>query len=208
LKRQLYLFIQLGKKRRPEMIKNLFSNDSSLDGVGRIGMFVSRLVIGYLWYTQLLWKLPPTFGCPPNFAVTTDIHARTSGLCDWVGIMTLYSKWPLQASLVKSLVVPNLAWMGWIIWLMEAFVAVSLILGLFTRLGGLAGLVQAINLYIGVTAAPGEWYWTYGMLAILGLIFLSIPTGRFLGLDAWLRPRLRTGADRGNWLAKTLLALT
>ena len=184
------------------------SKNTEIDTLGRVGMLISRLVIGYLWYTQLLWKLPPTFGCPPNFAVTMNIHARTSGLCDWVGMMILYSKWPLQASLVKSLVAPNMSWMGWIIFLMEAFVAVSLILGLFTRLGGLAALLQAINLYIGVSAAPGEWYWTYGMLATLGLIFLAIPTGRMFGIDAWLRPRLQTAADHGNRLAKIMLALT
>ena len=179
-----------------------------VDLVGRIGMIISRLTIGYLWYTQLLWKLPPQFGCPPDFAVTTNIHARTSGLCDWVGIMTLYSKLPLQASLVKTFVVPNMAWMGWLIWLMEAAVAVSLILGLFTRLGGLAGLLQAVNLYIGVTAAPGEWYWTYGMLSVLSLVFLAVPTGRIFGLDALLRPRLQAGVDKGNRLAKILLLLT
>jgi len=179
-----------------------------LDTVGRIGMFISRLTIGYLWYTQLLWKMPPTFGCAPGFAVTTNIQARTTGLCDWVGVMTLYSKWPLQTSLVNSLVVPNMAWMGWLVWLMEAFVAISLIFGLFTRLGGLAGLLQAINLYIGVTAAPFEWYWTYGMLVILSLIFMTVPSGRTLGLDAWLRPRLQAGVEKGNRLAKLLLALT
>ena len=191
------------------MEKSLNSKDTMpVDGAGRIGMIISRLVYGYLWYTQLLWKLPPTFGCPPNFAVTENIRERTTGLCDWVGVMTIYSKWPLQASLVKSLVVPNLAWMGWLIWLMEAFVAVSLILGLFTRLGGLAALIQAVNLYIGVTAAPFEWYWTYGMLATLGLVFLAVPTGRVFGLDAWLRPRLQTGADKGNRFAKILLLLS
>ena len=191
------------------MEKILNSKDAMpVDGLGRIGMIISRIVYGYLWYTQLLWKLPPTFGCPPDFAVTTDITARTTGLCDWVGIMTLYSKWPLQASLVKSLVVPNMSWMGWLIWLMEAFIAVSLILGLFTRLGGLAALIQAVNLYIGVTAAPHEWYWTYGMLATLGLVFLAVPTGRVFGIDAWLRPRLQAGADKGNRFSKILLLLT
>lgn len=191
------------------MEKILNSKDAMpVDGLGRIGMIISRLIYGYLWYTQLLWKLPPTFGCPPNFAVTENIRERTTGLCDWVGVMTIYSKWPLQASLVKSLVVPNMSWMGWLIWLMEAFVAISLILGLFTRLGGLAALIQAVNLYIGVTAAPFEWYWTYGMLSILGLVFLAVPTGRVFGLDAWLRPRLQAGADKGNRFSKILLLLT
>ena len=122
--------------------------------------------------------------------------------------MVIYSKLPLQADLVERYVVPNMATVGWLIWLMEAFVAVSLILGLFTRLGGLAALVQGINLYIGVTAIPFEWYWTYGMLSILGLVFLAVPTGRIFGLDALIRPRLQAGADKGNRLAKILLALT
>lgn len=52
------------------MEKTMNSKDvMPVDGVGRIGMIVSRLVYGYLWYTQLLWKMPPTFGCPPDFAV-------------------------------------------------------------------------------------------------------------------------------------------
>jgi thiosulfate dehydrogenase [quinone] large subunit len=190
------------------MEKAMTKDAMPVDMVGKVGMIISRVIYGYLWYTQLLWKLPPTFGCPSNFAVTADIHQRTSGLCDWVGIMTLYAKIPLQASLVKQFVVPNMAWFGWVVFLMEAFVAVSLIFGLFTRLGGLAALVQGLNLYFGVTAAPGEWYWTYGMLYTLGLIFLAVPSGRVLGLDAWLRPRLQAATDKGNRIAKLLLALT
>jgi len=188
--------------------KTTFFDKLQLDNLGVVGMWISRVIYGYLWYTQLLWKMPPRFGCPPDFAVTTDIHARTTGLCDWVGVMTIYSKWPLQASLVKQFVVPNMAWFGWIVWLMEAFVAVTLIFGLFTRLGGLAALVQGINLYIGVTAAPFEWYWTYGMLYTLGLVFLAVPTGRTLGLDAWLRPGLQTSSDKGNRISKILLLFT
>lgn len=179
-----------------------------VDGFGRIGMIISRLVYGYLWYTQLLWKLPPQFGCPADFAVSTSLQERTSGLCDWVGLMVIYSKLPIQSSLVERFVVPNMAVAGWFVWLMEAFVAVSLILGLFTRLGGLAALVQAVNLYIGVTAIPFEWYWTYGMLSVLGLVFLAVPTGRVFGLDAVIRPRLQPASEKGNRLAKTLLFFT
>jgi hypothetical protein len=191
------------------LMEKLFKSDNiSVDNISRAGLIISRVVIGILWFTQLLWKLPPTFGCPANFAVSTSITARTTGLCDWVGLMSIYSLIPLQGSLVKSLVIPNLAWMGWLIFLMEAFVAVSLILGLFTRLGGLAALLQALNLFFGVSAVPGEWYWSYLMLAILGLLFLAIPAGRILGLDARVRAPLQAGVKKGSRLAKILLALT
>ena len=191
------------------MEKSMTTKDTMpVDGLGKIGMIVSRVIYGYLWYTQLLWKLPPQFGCPADFAVSTSLKERTSGLCDWVGIMTIYSKWSLQADLVERYVVPNMAWFGYILWLMEAFVAVALILGLFTRLGGLAALVQGINLLIGVGFAPIEWEWTYGMLSILGLVFLAMQTGRVLGLDALIRPRLQAASDNGNRIAKILLAFT
>jgi thiosulfate dehydrogenase [quinone] large subunit len=179
-----------------------------VDNLGRIGMIASRVIYGYLWYTQLLWKLPPQFGCPADFAVSTGLRERTSGLCDWVGLMVIYSELPLQADLVNRFVVPNMAVVGWLVWLMEAFVAVSLILGLFTRLGGLAALVQGLNLLIGIGFAPIEWEWTYGMLTILGLVFLAVPTGRIWGLDALIRPRLQAATDQGNRLAKLLLFFT
>lgn len=179
-----------------------------VDNLGRVGMIASRLIYGYLWYTQLLWKLPPQFGCPADFAVSTGLRERTSGLCDWVGLMVIYSELPIQADLVNRFVVPNMAIVGWLVWLMEAFVAVSLILGLFTRLGGLAALVQGLNLLIGIGFAPIEWEWTYGMLSILGLVFLAIPTGRIWGLDALLRPRLQAATDQGNRIAKLLLFFT
>ncbi len=180
----------------------------SIDRIGKIGMFAARLIIGYLWLTQLQWKMPPLFGCPSDFAVSTSLQARTTGLCDWMGLMAAYSKLPAHGGLIENVIVPNISWMGWGIWLMEAFLAVSLILGLFSRLGGLIGFVQAVNLYIGLTAIPFEWYWTYGMLYTLHIIFFAVPPGRFWGIDTWLRPRFQGAAERGNRLMRGLLLLT
>jgi hypothetical protein len=186
----------------------VMDNQSALDPLGRYGLVIARLVIGYMWITQLMWKMPPLFGCPANFALSTSLQSRTTGLCDWTGLMAHYSIWPVHRALVANLVAPNLSWMGWFIWLMETFIAISLILGLFSRLGGLVGLVQATNLYLGLTALPFEWYWTYGMMIILHLIFFAIPPGRTLGVDVWLRPRLQVAAQRGGAPARILSWLT
>ncbi|GAB4517766.1 MAG: hypothetical protein Kow0047_29430 [Anaerolineae bacterium] len=179
-----------------------------LDRASGLGLLAGRVIIGYLWVTQLAWKMPPTFGCPPDFAVSTALNARTSGLCDWTGLMAIYSKVPLHGALVREVIIPNLSWMGWGIWLLEAFVAVSLVLGLFSRLGALLGFVQAVNLYIGLTAIPFEWYWTYGLLYTIHLVFLFLPPGRFLGLDAWLRRVLKQRRDEGKAAWDWLLILT
>lgn len=187
---------------------SFFPREAPLDRLGQIGLVISRVVIGYLWITQLLWKKPSQFGCPSDFAVTTSLGERTTGLCDWTGLMAAYSKVPLHGQLIERFVVPNIEWMGWLIWLMEAFIAISLILGLLSRLGGLLGLMQAVNLYIGLTALPFEWYWTYGMLITLQLIFTALPPGRYLGVDAWIRPKLHTGMGANKFLPRLLFWLT
>jgi hypothetical protein len=62
-------------------------------------LVIARLGMAYLFFTQLVWKAPPRFGCPADFAFTTakedtasrvDLK-RTSGLCDWLGIEQVYS---------------------------------------------------------------------------------------------------------------------
>ena len=176
-----------------------------LDRLGGLGLFLSRVIIGYLWFTQLSWKLPPSFGCPADFAVSTSLTARTAGLCDWTGLMAFASKVPLHKAFVADVIIPNISVLGWGIFLMEAFLAVSLVFGLFSRLGGLVGFIQAVNLYIGLVALPFEWYWTYGMLYTLHIVFFFLPPGRIWGVDSLLIPRFQAAAGRGNRLAQIRL---
>lgn len=143
---------------------------------------VARIVIGILWFQQLLWKLPPDFGCTP---------ARNQGLCDWIGREIAMPMIPPYADFLEAIVLPNLGVLGWLIWLMEATIAVSLLFGIFTRAGGLLGFLQGMNLYIGLGAVEHEWYWTYWMLALLCALFALTGAGRWLGVDRLLLPRLR-----------------
>ena len=62
-------------------------------------MVIARLALAYLFFGQLFWKLPPSFGCPPDFAFTTggvkDGYVqlqRTSGLCDWMGVEQVWAR--------------------------------------------------------------------------------------------------------------------
>jgi hypothetical protein len=60
-------------------------------------------------------------------------------------------------------------------------------LGLCSRLGALAGVGMAVNLWLGLYSAPGEWPWTYFFLVVLQLLFLVDPPGRSLGVDVLLQ---------------------
>jgi thiosulfate dehydrogenase [quinone] large subunit len=154
---------------------------------------LARIMTGWLWYTQLGWKMPPLFGCGPDLRVGLD-----GGLCDWVGREIANPLFPWYADFLNAVVVPNFALFGWLVWLAEAFVTVSLVFGIFARLGGLVGALQAAQLTIGLWAVPHEWYWTYVMLTILNLQVTLTGAGRFLGLDRWILPRLEALASRGG----------
>jgi hypothetical protein len=59
-------------------------------------------------------------------------------------------------------------------------------LGVFTRLFGVIGALQILNLWLGLYNAPGEWPWTYFFLFLLQLMFAIHCYGRALGIDAIL----------------------
>lgn len=155
-----------------------------------------RVCIGAMWWQQSLWKLPPYYTDQPNEPF------GTTGLAYWMGLMGKHAAIPLQADFVNSIVLPHFYLFAPLVYAAEVFVAVTLILGCFVRLGGLVGALQIANLWLGLYSAPGEWPWTYFFLLLLMLSLALHHYGRSLGVDAVLLNRL--GQRRG--LARTLLA--
>jgi uncharacterized membrane protein YphA (DoxX/SURF4 family) len=88
---------------------------------------------------------------------------------------------------VGDLVLPNIGFFGPLVYLIELTIGVSLMLGLCSRAGALLGLLMAVNLWLGLYSAPGEWPWTYMFLIIIQALFAIDPPGRRLGADAVLR---------------------
>jgi hypothetical protein len=184
---------------------------------------LASVMIGILWFTQVLWKLPwnnfVNPGETPNgLTSNTQITAQQPGpfidnghgLYHWMTQEALHGNWlvPFYGDLIKNLALPNWQIVGWLTFFMESFIAISLFFGLLSRLGGLVSFVQAINLFLGLSMAPGEWVWTYVMLFTLGFIFMVTGPGRLWGVDQYLRPRLREQMEGGNRLAKWLYLLT
>jgi hypothetical protein len=133
-----------------------------------------RLLTGWLWFQQLFWKMPPDF---------TGLHRYVVE----EGTATFL---PGYAFIIQHVFLTHFLLLGAFTWGAELLVALLLLLGVFSRLGALLSTILAVQLYVGLSAAPGEWYWTYGMLVLLSLALLAVPAGRRLGLDQWLSVRL------------------
>ncbi len=138
-----------------------------------IGIWLLRLVLGAMWWEQSLWKVPPNY----------------DGLIYWMKQMVDHAAVPLQGVLVRDAVLPNIAVFGPLVYAVEVTIGVSLMLGVLSRLGAMLGALMAVNLWLGLYSAPGEWPWTYGFLVILQLLFAIEPPGRSLGIDTLARER-------------------
>ncbi len=124
--------------------------------------------MGTMWWQGSLWKIPPNY----------------DGLIYWMKRIVEHAFIPLQSLAFAQIVLPNIAIFGPLVYLIEAAIAVSLILGFATRIFSLLGLLMALNLWLGLYSAPGEWPWTYGFLIIIHVLFVRDPPGRCLGLEA------------------------
>jgi len=196
-------------------------------------LVIARIVLGYLFFTQLFWKLPPSFSCSPDFRFTTanadGSLVRGDGLCDWIGIESVWATRPhtllragrhigvpiswaarVNGVFIDHVVEPNIRWFGWVIWGTEAFIFLSLCLGLFSRLGALVAIGMATQLVVGIAGIsdPEEWEWGYNLILLLAIVLFVSASGRIFGLDARLRPRLLAEAARGNRIARFVLLLT
>jgi uncharacterized membrane protein YphA (DoxX/SURF4 family) len=164
--------------------------DASQRSVLHLWNWLARFFIGGLWWQQSLWKLPPTY---------TDNPDGSGGLRYWMGEMVKWASTGLQRHFVKEVVLPHFYFFAPQVYFSEVLIAVTLILGLFSRLGAFIGTLMAINLWLGLYRSPAEWPWTYFFLIIVQIMLLVQRPGRSLGLDAILLRREQHLADHGLW---------
>lgn len=172
-------FSASSKQQRSEAVSTRTTAGVTLNERSLVTLALVRLFVGYLWFQQLFWKMPPDF----------------AGLRKYVVEESHYAFLPGYASFVQQVFLPHFILLGASVWIAELLVALSLMLGVFSRLGALLATLLAVQLYVGLAVAPGEWIWTYGMLVLLGVVLVAVPTGRRLGIDQWLAPRLHAGTS-------------
>ena len=144
-----------------------------------VWMWLARLTVGGMWWQQTLWKLPPTYTDHPD--------GVSGGLHFWVSEMVQHAAFGVQSWFVEHIVQPNFDVFALQVYLIEVTIAISLMLGIFSRVGGVLGALMATNLWLGLYRADDEWPWSYFFLILLQGTFAVYAAGRSLGIDAVLR---------------------
>src|SRR5260221_12872842 len=116
--------------------------------------------------------------------------------------MAEMAKWAstgLQRHFVKDVVLPHFYFFAPQVYFSEVLIAVTLILGLFSRLGAFLGALMAINLWLGLYRSPAEWPWTYFFLIVVQIMLLVQRPGRSLGSIAIMLRHDEGSFDHGLW---------
>ncbi|HKA78807.1 MAG TPA: DoxX family protein [Xanthobacteraceae bacterium] len=157
-----------------------------------LGMWLSRVLVGCMWFEGMLWKLPLPVG---------------GGLRYWTEQMGTRAAFEFHRVFVTDFLLPNLYLFGPLVFLAELMFSTSLILGLGVRFAGIVAIFFVLHLWLGIylPGAPAEWSWSYIFLALLMFLFALHAAGRSLGLDAWLRrhvPAVRDGKGVIGWVLR------
>ncbi len=143
---------------------------------------IARIAAGIIWlghgvpkFTHADQFVPPTGVIVPY---VTQAIAVTSG--------------PYHTFLV-NFVQPNVGLVAEFVRLGEVLVGCSLFFGLLTRLGALGGVFLTLN-YIAAhdIAKLGSWTGIDGTTFVLSALFVVLPAGRVLGVDALLGRKRKT----------------
>jgi uncharacterized membrane protein YphA (DoxX/SURF4 family) len=101
--------------------------------------------------------------------------------------MAHWAAFDSQRNFVQNVILPHFYLFAPQVYATEVVITLSLMLGFFTRVGGLLGALMAANLWLGLYRAPYEWPWTYFFLMAVQITFLVYGPGYSLGLDSLRR---------------------
>jgi uncharacterized membrane protein YphA (DoxX/SURF4 family) len=104
---------------------------------------------------------------------------------------------PWMAAFLRDVVLAHFGLFGALTFVTEATLGVALLLGLFTRVAAVIGMLWQINIALQAFNVPGEWYWIWPLLVLPQFTFAAAGAGRVLGLDAILRRRRSAGRTGG-----------
>jgi uncharacterized membrane protein YphA (DoxX/SURF4 family) len=166
----------VAERRAPSFVSN-----------GPMGAVVALVALRIL--TSWPWINGAFFGSDSKvgsyFLSGAFLKARISGPTGFAA----HSLYPSVGHFVATTIYDNASFWAWIIFLGEATAGILLMLGLFTRIGG---LVASLSALANLLAAAGGGADTIGqnyLLLVIGILFIFAAPGRRFGLDGLILQR-------------------
>ena len=111
----------------------------------------------------------------------------------------------LYRPILANVILPHAVFFGYVVGVLELCVALSLLLGIWVRVGSILGMLHMTSLALATWWEPGHGVptWRYFgaqldhlPLLLLFFIFYAADAGRVWGVDGWLEGKRRASPDR------------
>ena len=144
-----------------------------------------------------------------EYKLADSVFARITFPDQWLKEFISQGAVGFYAGFLQKVVLPHHLFFGYAVGVLESFIGIALVLGLWVRAASVLGVLHMINLTLATWWEPGHNVptWRYFgaeldhlPLLFLFLIFFTAKAGRTWGLDGVLRRRRRLKA---NFLART-----
>jgi uncharacterized membrane protein YphA (DoxX/SURF4 family) len=168
-----------------------------------------RILTGVIWLSHGI----PKFTHSAEFMPSGPVDCGTIGnaqpiMATYICSGLLHTVGPYH-QFMASVVLPNMGIFAELVRLGEVLTGLALLLGVLTRLGGLAGMLLTIN-YLAARGTLLSSMTLQSMdfaLFLLCAISLLLPTGRVLGVDAlWARRRSAPSTVRAEFVPEPPLS--
>lgn len=159
-----------------------------------VGLY--RIALGIMWLQMALAKAPWVIGP----------EGKPYGwLYGYIWKEINHPTFAFYTEFLESVLLPNFSFFGFITFVTEIAIGLSLVLGLLVPLiGGLGGTFMQVNIMLGSYSIPGEWFWLWPMLIGSHMIFMMGRAGRRLGLDGPISRSLAQSPGSGGMLRRLL----
>lgn len=156
-------------------------DDPAQRTLGNVATWISRLLVGCMWFQGSLWKLPlPVAG----------------GFQHWTEMIQEHAAFEFHRNIAENIFLPWISVVDPLVFLTEMTFAISLMLGVGVRVVSIFAALFALHLWLGLYTEESEWPWNYMFLAIVHVMFWAYAAGRSLGVDALARRNAMSGGSR------------
>ena len=166
------------------------------------GLFVGlfRIMFGMLWLQAALQKAPWVINAQGQ---------RFGWLSNWLWTETQHPTFGFYKAMLEHVVLPHFTFFGYLSFVVELALGVSLLVGLLTVLSGIGGgTLWQVNIALGSYSVPGEWPWLWPLLIVPHLVFAHSHAGRSVGVDLFLHQWLARSPTGQRGLGRLLRCLT
>ena len=162
-----------------------------LKSPNELALLVLRVIIGLMWLSEAFIKIIKRSA---NNQLT-DYNNFLSQLHQ----MADTNPFGFVSQILNNLLIPNYILLLILVVLLEIGLGVSVIAGVFSRIGSVIGIVYALILYI-ATLGWGDWPWSYFMIIMAMLVVFISGFQMRIGLDFYLHTKYKSNKLTGIFI--------